>query len=215
MTAIITPITAPFAWSRSDNVLPATNSGSPDNVANQETGFPVLQMTALSTPGATPVKEQEMNGVINYYTQLLYQLGAGYQFTFNSALSGVLGGYAQGAVLWNAAGSNRQVSLINNNTFDFVTNPSYVDDGIHWRTATDTPSIYNPNLNVFQEAAISTLDASYQARIDQTQIVSSDARNGHYSFSLANVQGSDQRSIFNLGWAAFGGASYPQFSLYS
>lgn len=67
MTAIITPITAPFAWSRSDNVLPATNSGSPDNVANQETGFPVLQMTALSTPGATPVKEQEMNGVINYY----------------------------------------------------------------------------------------------------------------------------------------------------
>lgn len=215
MAAIITPLLNPFAFSRGDNVAPAYGPGAPDNIANQTTGFPVLQKTPLSTPGAIPVKEEEMNGVLNFYTNMLFQLGEGFQFTFNGALSTQIGGYPQGAVLWNAVGNNRQVSLIANNTFNFVSTPSYINDGIHWKTVTDTPSINNPSTSVFLEAATSTVNSAYQAKFTQTQISSADVTNGQMNCFYGITDGTPLGGSLSFGWnvAGVSGVRAPNFSL--
>ena len=132
MISTITPILNPFAYGRIDNVEPNYTSSVPDNIANQQTGFPLLQAEDLSNPDATPVKEEEMNGVLNFYTNILYELGLGQLFTFDQELSDLLGGYSTGAMLWSTQSNSFQRSLINNNTFNFVTSPSYLNDGIHW-----------------------------------------------------------------------------------
>lgn len=128
----ITPILNPFAYERADNVTPDYTKSNPDNIANQETGFPLLQADDLSNPNATPVKEEEMNGILNFYTNILFKLGQGLQFTFDSALSTRLVGYPIGAILYCESNNTFQRSLIDNNTANFVTNPSYINDGIHW-----------------------------------------------------------------------------------
>lgn len=179
MATILTPILNPFAFGRLDNVSPAYDPGLPDNIANQTTGFPVPQKEDLSTPGATPVKEEEMNGVLNFYTNLLFQLGKGFQFTFDQSLSDQIAGYSKGALLWNAVGNNWQVSLIDNNTFNFVTTPSYANDRIHWFTATDTPSITNPDFQNFLITNFSSLDPHFRTLYTVSQRVTSDVTNGH------------------------------------
>jgi hypothetical protein len=131
--SIISPLKKPFAYARNDNVEPSYNKTTPDNVANQETGFPVLQAEDLSSPDATPVKEQEMNGVIKFYSNYLYKLGLGGVFSFNQELSDLINGYPIGAVLWCPSNKTFQVSLMANNTANFGTNPSFINDGIHWR----------------------------------------------------------------------------------
>lgn len=128
----ITPILNPFAYERTDSVTPDYTKSNPDNIANQETGFPLLQADDLSNPNATPVKEEEMNGILNFYTNILFKLGQGLQFTFDSALSTRLVGYPIGAILYCESNNTFQRSLIDNNTANFVTNPSYINDGIHW-----------------------------------------------------------------------------------
>lgn len=134
VTPIITPQVNPWANSRTDNVTPAANASTPDDIANIQTGFPTSQASPLSTPGATPVKEAEMNGMLNYYTNYLCLQGQGHQYTFNADVSTKIGGYSQGAVLWSAVAKAFQVSLKNNNTANFVTNVAYINDGINWAT---------------------------------------------------------------------------------
>ena len=139
MTSIIPPITQPFASTRGDNVQPST---TPSNaVTNQPNGFPLDQMLDPSNPQWQAVKEQEMNGVFNYYTNLLFLMGQGYQFTFDANLSTAIGGYAQGSILFCVSNNTYQISLINNNTFNFVTTPSYINDGIHWSTLSSLPDV--------------------------------------------------------------------------
>lgn len=128
----ITPILNPFAYQRADSVTPDYTKSNPDNIANQETGFPLLQADDLSNPNATPVKEEEMNGILNFYTNILFKLGQGLQFTFDSALSTRLVGYPIGAILYCESNNSFQRSLVDNNTANFVTNPSYINDGINW-----------------------------------------------------------------------------------
>ncbi len=133
--AIITPITNPFAYGRLDNVLPAQTPNFPDIVANQDTGFPVAQMEDLSNPNSTPVKEEEMNGVLNFYTNLILQQGLGGQYTFDANLSTSQGGYPLGAILYSVSDNTWQRSLTANNTANFVTTPSYLNDGVNWTSA--------------------------------------------------------------------------------
>lgn len=135
MSTIITPITTPFASGRTSgtkpNVTPPLIPNVPDIIMNQTTGIPLLQSTPLNAGGVT-CKEAEMNGTLNFYTNLLFQQGQGYQYTFDSTLSATIGGYAQGAILWCASNNTYQRSLINNNTFNFIATPSYINDGVHW-----------------------------------------------------------------------------------
>ncbi len=133
MTAIITPITQPFASTRSDNYLPTTTS-SPILVS-QPDGFPLYQRLNPTDPNFTPVTEEQMNGTFNYYTDLLFQQGQGKQYTFDATLSTKIGGYPQGSILYCASNNTYQRSLINNNTANFVATPSYINDGVNWINA--------------------------------------------------------------------------------
>lgn len=128
--AIITPITQQFASQRVDNVQPSTTTSA--TVVNQPQGFPVNQSLDPADPDFTPVTEQEMNGTLNYYTNLLFLQGQGGQYTFDATLSTAINGYPQGAILYCASNNSFQRSLINNNTANFITTPSYINDGVHW-----------------------------------------------------------------------------------
>ena len=128
----ITPIKRPFAYDRNDNTLPNYTASTPDKVANQQTGFPILQAEDLSNPDATPVKEEEMNGVLNYYTDQIYQLGKGGVYTFNPDLVAASGGYPLGAILWCDSNNTFQRSLVANNTANFIATPTYINDGVNW-----------------------------------------------------------------------------------
>lgn len=128
----ITPITQAFASARGDNILPTTTPS--DDIANQPDGFPVNQMLPDTNPSWKAVKEEEMNGVLNFYTNKLFQAGQGLQYTFDATVSATIGGYSAGAVLWCVSNNTYQVSLVANNTANFVTTPSYINDGINWKT---------------------------------------------------------------------------------
>lgn len=129
---IITPIIQPFAAARTDNVAPSTSASN--TVVNQPQGFPIYQMLAPTDPNYTPVTEEQMNGTLNFYTNLSFLQGQGCMYTFDQNLSNAIGGYPQGAVLWYEPLKIFQVSLKNNNTANFITTPTYINDGINWST---------------------------------------------------------------------------------
>ena len=124
-------------------VKPFCNSGfeTPPNintdtvVANQEIGFPPLQATPLDA-GGEPYTIDQLNGVFNFYTQQIQALVSGWKFTFNQAVSDQNGGYPLGVILYCASNNSFQRSLVNNNTANFITTPSYIDDGINWTSNT-------------------------------------------------------------------------------
>nr|MCE2706866.1 hypothetical protein [Pseudomonadota bacterium] len=121
------PIIKPFCNTGTQVAPPV---GADSLVANQETGFPDSQATPL--PIGTEVQQNEMNGVLRLYTSLLLWLNSGGQFTFNQAFSDANNGYALDNILWCASNSTFQRSLVANNTANFVTTPSYINDGINW-----------------------------------------------------------------------------------
>lgn len=121
------PIIKPFCNSGTQVTPPV---GADTFVANQETGFPDSQATPL--PVGTEVQQDQMNGILKFYTSLILWLNSGGQFTFNQTFSDANNGYAKDNILWCESTSSFQRSLIDNNTANFVTNPSYIDDGIHW-----------------------------------------------------------------------------------
>jgi hypothetical protein len=137
--SIITPIIMPFANGRGDNQLPTITPSL--TIANQVDGFPVNQAIDPSLTDWVPIEENQMNGILYFYTNLLFQLGKGSQFTFDSTLSTAINGYDTGAILYCESNNTYQRSLINNNTYDFVGNPQFINDGVHWSTVTPYPDI--------------------------------------------------------------------------
>ena len=187
----ITPIIFPFANGRNDNISPALIPSDPDAIANQTTGFPVLQSLPLSTPNAIPVKEEEMNGVLNFYTNYLFQLGKGDIFTFNSLLSNKITGYSKGAILWyinpnftseSSQNAMLQFSLHDNNTADFVTDPTKLGNGIDWWTIT-TPSITNNTIHALTSICPS-INTSQTSSILQIPFVTGGANNGYMQTAI-------------------------------
>lgn len=133
MTYVIQPhMTKPFCQSGDEVQPPETVSTT---VINQETGIPALQSQPLGT-GGIPVTRPQFNGMINFYSQQILAMQMGVQYTFFDYSSTIPDwtGYPAGVILYCASNNSYQVSLIDNNTFNFVTTPSYIDDGVHWRS---------------------------------------------------------------------------------
>lgn len=120
--ALGTPIT--------DFVLPPIAGSDGSLIQTQQFGIPPVQERDPDF-GGLPVRRDETNGVLQFYSNVLYFMNQGGQFTFDTDQSTALGGYSEGAVLFDFATSSYIISLIDNNTFDFVTTPSYID-GTHW-----------------------------------------------------------------------------------
>lgn len=161
MVAKITPpqvISGAFA-SQSDNknVIPNAPTGTYN--ASMADGFPNVTMIPKAL-GGTPPDGADFNGILNLVTQFYYQFQNGYQPTFIQDVSDAIGGYPVGAVLLytDTNGQSKPVvSLIENNTYNFVTNPEYID-GVHWAIAWSTNYLMR---EVLPEAtAFTTVDLS-------------------------------------------------------
>lgn len=156
------PIIKPFCNTGDKNLPPITTSTS---VQNQETGIPPLQATKLGL-GGIPVSREEFNGTMNFYTQQIQALVSGVQFTFNQAVSDENSGYPANVILYDFESGTQQLSLIPNNSFNFVTNRTYFNDGIHWKTkqfsSTILQYVQNTMVTVSSPAALYFSTLSYQ-----------------------------------------------------
>lgn len=149
------PIIKPFS-NTGDNAPPPL--GPISTAANQETGFPILESTPLDA-GGIPVTREEFNGAFNFYTQQILALVSGARFTFNAALSTEQNGYPLGAVLYCASNNSLQRSLVNNNTANFITTPSYINDGINW-SAVVIDNIFCKNLSIRDNGKLSLFEST-------------------------------------------------------
>ena len=126
-----TPLIAPIANEGLKNTIPDNATGS--NYASIEEGFPEITMKAPAD-GGLPPWGQDFNGMFYLMSSQTCFLQNGGQITFDQNVSNKIGGYPEGAILdyidENQAYSKVK-SLIDDNTYNFVTNPSYID-GVHW-----------------------------------------------------------------------------------
>lgn len=114
------------------NDIPNNTTGTYN--ASFEDGFPAITMQPLAL-GGTPPDGKDMNGVLNVTTDYNFQFQNGFLPTFEQSVSDLIGGYPQDAILWYKDANNNVkpvVSLIGNNTYNFNTDPSYID-GVKWK----------------------------------------------------------------------------------
>ena len=141
-TSNTTPIVIPqpfAAQATSENINVIPNGATGTNGASFQEGFPAItRMPVIENPLPTqvsglPPKQQDFNGIFNAVSQHNFFAQNGGLYSFNQAVSDAIGGYPQGALLWVIIGGKPTAvySLVENNTFNFLTNPEYLD-GVHW-----------------------------------------------------------------------------------
>ena len=147
----------PFADNGDKNVIPEESTGTQQ--ASLDEGFPAITSIPLSQ-GGIPPERKDFNGLGNMLSKQFFFLQNGGRFTFNPDVSNAIGGYPKGAVLqYNnvETGDFYQVrSLINNNTYNFVATPSYID-GAKWEKL-EVPT--NRNIGEFVYSGLPLIDAN-------------------------------------------------------
>lgn len=134
---------APIADTGLKNVIPDNPTGT--YLASVKGGFPAITMTAKAD-GGVPPDGKDLNGFYNILSQFYFYQQNGGVFTFDQDVSDAIGGYPQGAILYYKDGNGaiqRVESLIQNNTYNFVNTPTYID-GSHWGVVQDLG--YHPTL---------------------------------------------------------------------
>ena len=125
-------LSQPIAQNGDKNTIPVTNDQSL-GLMSQSTGFPPITSTRIADGGKAP-RRADFNGAFNLLSQQHYFFQNGGTETFRQEVSDAIGGYPLGARLWYTNSDGMTVvlrSLIQNNTFNFNSNSSYID-GIHW-----------------------------------------------------------------------------------
>lgn len=132
-----TRISQPFAVSGNRSSIPQTTTGT--NAASFQDGFPPITSTPLPD-GGMPPKREDFNALGYISTSTLAFLQQGGLFTFDTAISNLIGGYPQGAVLNYIVNNKvyRLISLVNNNTYNFNRDSSYI--GQYWDYVNDNQS---------------------------------------------------------------------------
>lgn len=126
------PLISPIATEGLKNSIPDAATGT--NNASIEEGFPGITMQAPANGGLPPFG-QDFNGLFYMVSSLNCFLQNGGYITFSQAVSDKIGGYPNGAILdyIDSTGAYSKVqSLIDNNTNNFVTTPSFID-GVNWK----------------------------------------------------------------------------------
>lgn len=101
--------------------------------ASQKTGFPHLTMISLGEGGEAPFGE-DFNGFWSLLSSHNFFMQNGGCYTFNPDVSEAIGGYAKNQILWYFPENGYPVpvvSMINNNTNNFVDDPTLID-GAKW-----------------------------------------------------------------------------------
>ena len=152
----------PFAATGDKNTILDSPSTTAPQRANLQTGFPPITQIPIDN-GGIPPERMDFNGLGYLLSSFYFFTQCGGVYTFNRNVSNAIGGYPLGAVLYytDSNGTTYKVrSLLENNTFDFVTTPSYIDDE-HWEYVSSTPITQDTSAsstsNVFSTAAVQSL----------------------------------------------------------
>ena len=134
ITDMIQPlvVSAPLAFEGDKNIIPESASGS--NKASIEEGFPEITQLPLAD-GGLPPERADFNGMFYLSTDQRVFLQNGGVITFSEDVSTAIGGYPKNAVLayFDEKGEYHLAqSLIDDNTYNFVESPEYID-GVHWQ----------------------------------------------------------------------------------
>ena len=127
-------IQQPFANSGQKAEIPNAATGT--NRASMQEGWNSITSTPIDQ-GGTPPNRLDFNGLGYMATALLYFMQQGGFITYDSTISGYLGGYPKGAILWvvdNGVPQYAVRSTANNNT----ANPA--SDMTGWEKLTINPS---------------------------------------------------------------------------
>lgn len=116
-----------------DFEIPAFTSATDDDSCVIDDGFLPITSIALDNGGKAP-ERKNFNGLFYLSTDLRNYLQNGGVITYSDEVAEAIGGYPKDAVLANIADDKLScvISLIDDNNFNFVTNPEYIDD-IHWK----------------------------------------------------------------------------------
>lgn len=152
----------PFAATGDKNTILNSPSTEDPQRANLQTGFPVITQIPIDN-GGIPPERMDFNGLGYLLSSFYFFTQCGGVYTFNQDVSNAIGGYPLGAVLYytDSNGTTYKVrSLLENNTYNFVTTPSYIDNE-HWAYVSSTPitqdtSVSSAN-NVFSTEAAQSL----------------------------------------------------------
>ena len=163
----------PFAATGDKNTILNSPSTEDPQRANLQTGFPAITQVPIAN-GGIPPERMDFNGLGYLLSSFYFFTQCGGVYTFNQDVSNAIGGYPLGAVLYytDSNGTTYKVrSLLENNTFDFVTTPSYIDDK-HWAYVSSTPITQDTSAsstsNVFSTAAAQSLINNVNNRITNT-----------------------------------------------
>ena len=134
ITDMIQPlvVSAPLAFEGDKNIIPESASGS--NKASIEEGFPEITQLPLAD-GGLPPERADFNGMFYLSTDQRVFLQNGGVITYSEDVSTAIGGYPKDAVLayFDEKGEYHLAqSLIDDNTYNFVESPEYLD-GAHWQ----------------------------------------------------------------------------------
>lgn len=145
-------IPTPFASQGQKNTIPVADQGN--YLASWSLGFPPVTSEPLSEGGLPPTR-LDVNGALNVLSAFVYYLQLGGFFTFDPDLASYIGGYPNGMMLWYNDGTNVYplVSTKNNNTDNFISNPSFI--GTSWVKITPTVSDFE-NLRIALQNYISS-----------------------------------------------------------
>lgn len=127
-------LTQPIAENGDKNTIPATNDQSLGQMS-QSTGFPAICSERIADGGKAP-RRADFNGAFNMLSRYIYFNQNGGVETFRADVSTAIGGYPKDAILGYKTATDFKLvrSLVANNTYNFNTNPSYIDDGTHWES---------------------------------------------------------------------------------
>lgn len=147
-------------------VIPATNDQT-EGKASIAYGFPPLTSTPIAD-GGKMVRRADFNGLFNLLSQYALFAQNGGAFTFDANVSAAIGGYPLGArlIYVDAGGkTNIVISKIPNNTYNFNSDPSYID-GLKWA--------YDLNLNDYALLNASNIftKSQYVFTADNTNVIS-------------------------------------------
>ena len=189
-----TPLIAPIANDGLKNTIPDDATGS--NYASIAEGFPEMTMKAPKD-GGLPPWGQDFNGMFYLMSSQTCFLQNGGLITFDQDVSNKIGGYPQGAILDYMTPENTYVkvkSLIDDNTYNFVTTPSYID-GEHWEEITISATTSWGDITGTLSNQTDLTDYVNQSKALETGSVSSDAdvyadiqKYAHSTFDLSKFE---------------------------
>lgn len=133
-TDVVSPLAigSPIALNGDKNIPPQNASGTDTSSINL--GFLPITSEPLDDGGVAP-ERIDFNGMFYLSTDQRVFLQNGGLITYDSSVATAIGGYPQGAVLAYVDGSGNISwvrSMIDNNQYNFVSTPSYIN-GTYWK----------------------------------------------------------------------------------